>query len=166
MTSITATALRQNIYQTIAQVNENCTPIAITNSKGKGAVLVGESDWAAIEETLFLNGIPGMSESLRAGKEEKPEWFTKQAAKDARKLKAAGLDKKAKALVEVLKRDPFQEAPAYEALVGNLSGLYSRRINLQHRLVYQVYAEPFDEEGVHYQGIVKVVRMWTHYEGL
>ena len=52
MTSITATALRQNIYQTIAQVNENCTPIAITNSKGKGAVLVGESDWAAIEETL------------------------------------------------------------------------------------------------------------------
>ena len=92
--------------------------------------------------------------------------FTKQAAKDARKLKAAGLDKKAKALVEVLKRDPFQEAPAYEALVGNLSGLYSRRINLQHRLVYPVYAEPFDEEGVHYQGIVKVVRMWTHYEGL
>ena len=73
MTSITATALRLNIYQTIAQVNENCTPIAITNSKGKGAVLVGESDWAAIEETLFLNGIPGMSESLRAGKEEKPE---------------------------------------------------------------------------------------------
>lgn len=53
MTSITATALRQNIYQTIAQVNENCTPIAITNSKGKGAVLVGESDWAAIEETLL-----------------------------------------------------------------------------------------------------------------
>lgn len=92
--------------------------------------------------------------------------FTKQAAKDARKLKAAGLDKKAKSLVEVLKRDPFQEAPAYEALVGNLSGLYSRRINLQHRLVYQVYAEPFDEEGVLYQGIVKVVRMWTHYEGL
>ncbi|MEI3229866.1 MAG: Txe/YoeB family addiction module toxin [Gordonibacter pamelaeae] len=92
--------------------------------------------------------------------------FTKQAAKDARKLKAAGLDKKAKALVEVLKRDPFQEAPAYEALVGNLSGLYSRRINLQHRLVYQVYAEPFDEGGKEFQGTVKVVRMWTHYEGL
>ena len=165
MTSITATALRQNIYQTIAQVNENCTPIAITNSKGKGAVLVGESDWAAIEETLFLNGIPGMSESLRVVVMYAVK-FTKQAAKDARKLKAAGLDKKAKSLVEVLKRDPFQEAPAYEALVGNLSGLYSRRINLQHRLVYQVYAEPFDEEGVHYQGIVKVVRMWTHYEGL
>ena len=73
MTSITATALRQNIYRTIAQVNENCTPIAITNSKGKGAVLIGESDWAAIEETLFLDSIPGMSESLRAGMAEKPE---------------------------------------------------------------------------------------------
>ncbi len=92
--------------------------------------------------------------------------FTKQAAKDARKLKAAGLDKKAKSLVEVLKNDPFQEAPAYETLVGNLSGLYSRRINLQHRLVYQVYAEPFAEGGEEFDGTVKVVRMWTHYEGL
>ena len=92
--------------------------------------------------------------------------FTKQAAKDARKLKAAGLDKKAKSLVEVLKNDPFQEAPAYETLVGNLSGLYSRRINLQHRLVYQVYAEPFAEGGEEFDGPVKVVRMWTHYEGL
>lgn len=70
MTSITATALRQNIYQTIAQVNANCEPIAITNSKGKGAVLVGEDEWAAIEETLYLNSIPGMAESLRAGMNE------------------------------------------------------------------------------------------------
>lgn len=68
MTSITATALRQNIYQTIAQVNANCAPVAITNSKGKGAVLVGEDEWAAIEETLYLAGMPGMSESLQAGK--------------------------------------------------------------------------------------------------
>ncbi|WP_165053414.1 MULTISPECIES: type II toxin-antitoxin system Phd/YefM family antitoxin [unclassified Adlercreutzia] len=70
MTSITATALRQNIYQTIAQVNANCAPIAITNSKGKGAVLVGEDEWAAIEETLHLNSIPGMAESLQAGAAE------------------------------------------------------------------------------------------------
>ncbi len=70
MTSITATALRQNIYQTIAQVNANCAPIAITNSKGKGAVLVGEDEWAAIEETLFLNSSPGMAESLQAGMTE------------------------------------------------------------------------------------------------
>lgn len=67
MTSITATALRQNLYQTIAQVNASCTPIAVTNSKGKGAVLIGEDDWAAIEETLYLASIPGMSESLQEG---------------------------------------------------------------------------------------------------
>ena len=83
-------------------------------------------------------------------------------------LKPAGLDKKAKSLVEVLKRDPFQEAPAYEALVGNLSGLYSRRINLQHRLVYRVYAEPFDEEGRALPGHRESCRAreWAHYEGL
>ena len=67
MTSITATALRQNIYQTIAQVNAESKPIAITNSKGKGAVLIGEDDWAAIEETLFLNNIPGMASILQEG---------------------------------------------------------------------------------------------------
>lgn len=67
MTSITATALRQNLYQTISQVNASCTPIVVTNSKGKGAVLVGEDEWAAIEETLYLASIPGMSESLQAG---------------------------------------------------------------------------------------------------
>ncbi|WP_241156026.1 type II toxin-antitoxin system Phd/YefM family antitoxin [Adlercreutzia sp. ZJ154] len=70
MTSITATALRQNIYQTIAQVNANCAPISITSSKGKGAVLIGEDEWAAIEETLFLNSIPGMTESLQIGLQE------------------------------------------------------------------------------------------------
>lgn len=70
MTSITATAFRQNMYQTIAQVNVNCAPIAITNNKGKGAVLIGEDDWAAIEETLFLAGVPGMVESLQGGRAE------------------------------------------------------------------------------------------------
>lgn len=67
MTSITATNLRQNLYQTIAQVNSESKPIAITNNKGKGAVLIGEDDWAAIEETLYLASIPGMSESLLDG---------------------------------------------------------------------------------------------------
>ncbi len=67
MTSISATALRQNLYQTIAQVNEESKPISITNSKGKGAVLIGEDDWAAIEETLYLASIPGMVESLQEG---------------------------------------------------------------------------------------------------
>lgn len=67
MTSISATALRQNLYQTIAQVNEESKPISITNSKGKGAVLIGEDDWAAIEETLYLASVPGMVESLQKG---------------------------------------------------------------------------------------------------
>lgn len=67
MTSITATAFRQNLYKTIAEVNRENKPIAITSNKGKGAVLVGEDDWAAIEETLYLTSIPGMTESLMEG---------------------------------------------------------------------------------------------------
>lgn len=68
VTSITATAFRQNIYRTIDQVNANCAPITITNTKGKGAVLIGEDDWAAIEETLYLASIPDMVESLQVGR--------------------------------------------------------------------------------------------------
>lgn len=92
--------------------------------------------------------------------------FTRQAAKDARRLKAAGLDKKAKALVAVVREDPFGTPPSYEALVGSLSGLYSRRINLQHRFVYSVKRGALEREGMAYEGVVKVVRMWTHYEGM
>ena len=64
MTSITATAARKDIYNLIARVNEDCKPVAITSSKGKGAVLVGEDEWAAIEETLYIMGVPGMAEKL------------------------------------------------------------------------------------------------------
>lgn len=64
MTSITATAARKDIYNLIARVNEDCKPIAITNSKGKGAVLIGEDDWSAIEETLYIASIPGMPQKL------------------------------------------------------------------------------------------------------
>jgi antitoxin YefM len=64
MTSITVTAARKDIYNLIARVNEDCKPVAITNSKGKGAVLVGEDDWAAIEETLYIMSVPGMTEKL------------------------------------------------------------------------------------------------------
>lgn len=70
MGSITATAARKDLYNLISRVNEDCAPVSITNSKGKGAVLIGEDEWAAIEETLYLTGIPGMSESLIAGMEE------------------------------------------------------------------------------------------------
>ena len=81
--------------------------------------------------------------------------FTKHAQKDAKKLAASGLKPNAQALLDVLAGNPFQTPPPYEKLVGDLVGAYSRRINIQHRLVYQVLP---DEE------IVKVLRMWTHYE--
>lgn len=81
--------------------------------------------------------------------------YTKQAQKDAKKLSSAGLKPKAEKLLGVLKVNPYQVPPSYEKLVGDLSGAYSRRINIQHRLVCQVLEEV---------KIVKVLRMWTHYE--
>ena len=81
--------------------------------------------------------------------------YTKQAQKDAKKLSASGLRPKAKELLKILEADPFQTPPRYEKLVGDLAGAYSRRINIHHRLVYQVLED---------HGIVKVIRMWTHYE--
>ena len=70
MGSITATAARKDLYNLISSVNENCAPVTITNSRGKSAVLIGEDEWSAIEETLYLNSIPGMAESILAGGEE------------------------------------------------------------------------------------------------
>ena len=81
--------------------------------------------------------------------------FTRQAQKDAKKLLASGLKPQAERLLEILKKDPFQNPPPFEKLVGDLSGAYSRRINIQHRLVYQVLADV---------KTVKVIRLWTHYE--
>lgn len=81
--------------------------------------------------------------------------FTKQAQKDAKKLLAVGLKPKAQELLAVLAANPYQNPPPYEQLIGDLSGAYSRRINIQHRLVYQVLED---------RKVVKVLRMWTHYE--
>jgi Txe/YoeB family toxin of toxin-antitoxin system len=81
--------------------------------------------------------------------------FTKQAQKDAKKIAAAGLRSKAETLVDILRENPYKRPPTFEKLLGDLSGAYSRRINIQHRLVYQI----LDNEKV-----VKVIRMWTHYE--
>lgn len=92
--------------------------------------------------------------------------YEKQSVKDIKNLKSTGLDKKAKELIEIIRVNPFQIPPTYESLVGNLQGYYSRRINIQHRLVYQVYAEPINIDGVEYEGTVKIIRMWTHYDGL
>ncbi len=90
--------------------------------------------------------------------------FEKQSLKDLEKLKQVHLSSKAKKLVDILRDNPYQNPPGYEKLVGNLDGLYSRRINIQHRLVYQVYKEPTVVDDVAYEGTVKVIRMWTHYD--
>jgi Txe/YoeB family toxin of toxin-antitoxin system len=81
--------------------------------------------------------------------------YSKAAVKDARKLAAAGLKEKAQALIEVLASDPFRNPPPFEKLVGDLEGAYSRRINIQHQLVYEVFKK---------ERTVRVLRMWTHYE--
>jgi Txe/YoeB family toxin of toxin-antitoxin system len=82
-------------------------------------------------------------------------YYTKQAQKDAKKLSASNLRPKAEALLELIRADPFQAPPPFEKLVGDLAGAYSRRINIQYRLVYQVLPD---------KKAVKIIRMWTHYE--
>ncbi len=81
--------------------------------------------------------------------------FTNQAKKDAKKLASAGLKPQAQHLLDILKKNPYQTPPRYEKLLGDLSGAYSRRINIQHRLVYQILDKI---------KVVKIIRMWTHYE--
>jgi len=81
--------------------------------------------------------------------------FTKQAQKDAKKIAAGGLRPKAEKLLDIIRENPYQTPPPFEKLLGDLSGAYSRRINIQHRLVYEVLTD---------EKMVKVIRMWTHYE--
>lgn len=81
--------------------------------------------------------------------------YTKQADKDSKKIAACGLKERVQDLIEILKDDPFKNPPSYEKLLGDLSGAYSRRINIQHRLIYQVFEK---------EHVVRVLRMWTHYE--
>ncbi len=81
--------------------------------------------------------------------------YTKQALKDAKKVKAAGLKERAEKVLKILEANPYQKPPSFEKLVGDLSGAFSRRINIQHRIIYQVYDD---------MKTVKVIRMWTHYE--
>lgn len=84
-------------------------------------------------------------------------YYTKAAAKDIPKLKAAHLDDKAKGLIDIIRENPYQTPPSYEKLIGSLTGLYSRRINAQHRLVYEVIEE---------EKAVKILSLWSHYERL
>jgi toxin YoeB len=164
MTTISATEARKQLYKLLDDVSLSHEPVQITG-KRSNAILVSEDDWRAVQETLFLVSIPGMRESILEGMMTPTEelarlvnWrllYTKQARKDAKKLAAAGLKLKAQEILAILEVDPFQSPPPFEKLVGDLSGAFSRRINIQHRLVYQVLED---------ERIVKVLRMWTHFE--
>ena len=94
--------------------------------------------------------------------------FSKAAEKDKKALKRAGLEGKTKELLNIIRENPFQTPPSYEKLLGNLEGNYSRRINIQHRLVYEVREFDMELSGdgldAEYEGIIVVKRMWTHYE--
>lgn len=86
------------------------------------------------------------------------EWqlvFTKQAEKDARKIASSGLGKQVNKLLDIIKENPYKSSPSYEKLTGDLQGYYSRRINIQHRLVYQIFES---------EKTIKIIRMWTHYQ--
>ncbi len=136
-------------------------PVLIVGKKAN-AVLISEDDWSAIQETLYLNSISGMAKSIFEGakealenciSEDMVEWqmykivFTKQALKDLDNLKRSGISSKAKALVDIIRENLYQMPPRYEKLVGDLDVIISRRINIQHRFVYQVYKESFVEDG-------------------
>ena len=81
--------------------------------------------------------------------------FTKQAQRDAKKIASSGLKSKAESIIKILRENPYQVPPAYEKLLGDLAGAYSRRINIQHRMIYQVFND---------DKVVKIIRIWTHYE--
>ena len=165
METVTATKARSQLYRMIDSAGDE--PVLIAG-KRNNAVLVAEDDWKAIQETS-LPPLRPRHARIDPPRPENPRrqmqsgaqvvsWrlvYTTQAQKDAKKLAASSLKPKAQLLLAVIERNPFQNAPPYEKLVGDLAGAYSRRINIQHRLVYQVLEE------VH---TVKVLRMWTHYE--
>ena len=147
---LTASQARANISQLLDKAATTHEPVPITG-KCHNAVFVSEDDWMAIQETLSLLSISGMKESNKAGM-EKPigklcdgsrlrKWrllFTKQAKKDTEKLKNTPLQPHSSKLLTILRKNPFQNPPPYEKLVGDLSGVCSRRTNIQHRLVYQI----------------------------
>ncbi len=167
MQTLTVSEARANLYRIIDQAAESHQPIAITGKRAN-AVLLSAEDWSAIQETLYLLGVPGMRESILKGMatpieecgKELDWWAGKSSTpnrgkKNAKKLAAAGLKDKALRLLEILKIDPFQNPPPFEKLVSDLAGSYSRRINIQHHLIYQVSDS---------RKQVKVLRLWSHYE--
>ncbi len=90
--------------------------------------------------------------------------FSKKSLKGLERIKESHLGPKLKQLIETIRSDPFKNPPPYEKLIGDLSGLYSRRINIQHRLVYEVEKTPLIKDGISYEGYIRILSVWTHYE--
>jgi len=150
MTTVTATEARKQLYKLLDDVSDSHEPVQITGKRGN-AVLVGEDDWRAVQEDAVPRVRSGHARVHHRGpgdacggtrqRASLVSWrlvYTKQAQKDAEKLAAAGLKPKAQALLAILAENPYPTPPPFEKLVGDLSGAYSRRISIQHRLVYQV----------------------------
>jgi Txe/YoeB family toxin of toxin-antitoxin system len=166
MTALTATEARGRLYPLLEDVVESHEPIQIAGER-QSAVLVSEGDWRAIQDTLFLESIPGMRTSIVKGLKTPAttcakdldwwagDWSTAQARKDAKKRASSGLKPQAARLLAVLAENPYQTPPPFENLVGDPAGACSRSINIQHRFVYQVL------DGAK---TVKVIRMWTYSE--
>ena len=167
MTNINITNFRKDIYELLEQTIKFNEPINITTKNGN-AVVISEEDYNGLMETFIkctrnerktYKGKRNKNRRLccrrRGGMVVYKIVYTKDSIKDIEKLKGANLNKKVLALIEIIKNNPFQTPPPYEKLVGDLQGLYSRRINIKHRLVYQIL------ENVQ---TVKIVSMWTHYE--
>ena len=158
MLNTNITSFRKNVFSMLEQTIKYNEPLNISTKAGN-AVVLSEEDYRGMIETLNRNGHAALR--VRFGGRDRLVMYkivyTKAAAKDVPKLKAAHLDGKVKALIEIIKVNPFQNPPSYEKLVGDLSGLYSRRINAQHRLVYEVVEEA---------QTIKILSMWSHYERL
>jgi prevent-host-death family protein len=144
MKTTSVSTARGRLYRLLDEVTASREPVLIAGKRGN-AVLVPEEDWRAIQETLYLLSVPGMRESIRDGLATPPS----ECAADLKWWTGGSFSRPRP------RKDPFQTPPRFERLVGDLKGACSRRINIQHRLVYQV---------LEHDKLVKVLRLWTHYE--
>lgn len=172
MTNTNITNFRKDIYKLLEQTIKFNEPINITTKDGN-AVVISEEDYNSIMETLYITSIPNLKDEIisrtkdsedKYVDESEVKWqglyivkFHKKAIKEITKLKENKLDVKAKRLIEIIKENPYQNPPPYEKLVGDLKDLYSRRINIQHRIIYQVNEA---------DKVVKIVSLWSHYENV
>ncbi len=156
MNAMTASDAREKLYQLLDETASAHEPVLITGPHSNAVLTVSALDPrnGRIDSRRSKCRGGGVSEGTRLV----TPWrvvFTKQAQKDAKRVTSSGLRPKVELLLNILASDPFQKVPPFEKLIGDLAGAYSRRINIQHRLVYQVLEK---------ERIVKVIRMWTHYE--